>query len=70
VIRTKPPSNDYRDGWDRIFASDEAEAQRAKHREMMRAAFNAARSESLPTEHEGDCPFVTGGECRCPMGNL
>lgn len=27
-------------------------------------------SASWPTEHEADCPAITGGECRCPMGNL
>jgi len=83
MIRTKPPSNDYRDGWDRVFGDDEKRADSAtveqlavKMHELGAEAnstdemYHLKRSPGWPTSHESDCPARIGDPCRCPMGNL
>ena len=59
MIRTKLPSDRYRDEWDRIFGEEKPTPPDA-----------VAHARGWPTEHEGDCPAIAGGQCRCPMGNL
>lgn len=46
MIRTKPPSNEYRDGWDRIFA-EASDEQRAELTEALQAGLLPVEGDSV-----------------------
>jgi hypothetical protein len=52
MIRTKPPSNDYRDGWDRVFGEQEEERR-----------YPCARCGVLRTKAEGGTVFTVCDVC-------
>ena len=78
MIRTKPPSDEYRDGWDRVFGEPHwiVACHGCGKREAATGSTLCEECASRwgagwPTAHEDDCPVMTGdGSCRCPMGNL